>query len=62
MGKVTKSASTGRFVSPKTATRHPRSTVTQTTGGAAKGHRSTITGRFVKEATARRHPSTTIKE
>ncbi len=59
---VTRSAGSGKFVSPRTAARHPRTTVTQTVGGHSKGHRSTITGRCVKPATAKRHPNTTIHE
>jgi hypothetical protein len=59
---VSRSAKTGRFVKPSTAARHPRTTVTQTVGGKAKGYRSAITGRFVRESTAQRHPDTTIEE
>ena len=59
---VLKSASTGRFVSRATAARHPRTTVRQSVGGKATGHRSAITGRFVKASTAARHPGTTISE
>lgn len=59
---VTKSASTGRFVSRATAARHPSRTVTQTVGSKAQGYRSAATGRFVTAATARRHPGTTIHE
>lgn len=62
MSKVHRSASSGRFVKGTTAQRHPKTTVTQTTGGQGKGYRSAITGRFVTEATARRHPGNTIKE
>jgi hypothetical protein len=62
MGKVNRSASTGRFVKEATVRRHPDTTVTQTIGGQATGYRSAITGRFVTEATAQRHPENTIKE
>jgi hypothetical protein len=59
---VTRSAKSGQFVSPTMAARHPKTTVTQTIGGQAKGYRSTITGRFVRPTTAARHPDTTIRE
>jgi hypothetical protein len=59
---VSRSASTGRFVKSTTVRRHPKTTVTQTTGGKGHGYRSAITGRFVSKATARRHPETTIHE
>lgn len=62
MGKVNRSASTGRFVTKATVRRHPDTTVTQSTRSKATGHRSASTGRFVKEATAKRHPGETIKE
>ena len=62
MGKIHRSAGSGRFVKATTTQRHPRTTVTQTTRGNAKGFRSAITGRFVKESTAKRHQGTTIKE
>jgi hypothetical protein len=60
--KITRSAITGRFVKLSTARRHPSTTMTQTTGGKAKGHRSAETGRFVTERTARRHPDRTVTE
>lgn len=59
---ISKSAGTGRIISKASGARHPRTTITQTVGGKAKGHRSTITGRFVKPSTAARHPGTTIRE
>jgi hypothetical protein len=63
MGRsVHRSAITGKFVRVSTVVRHPGKTVTQKTGGKAKGYRSAITGRFVTKATARRHPSSTIRE
>jgi hypothetical protein len=62
MGKVNQSAKSGRFVKVTTVRRHPKSTVTQSTGGKAKGYRSTIPGRFVTAITARRHPATTMHE
>jgi hypothetical protein len=62
MVKRARSAITGHFVRAATATRHPKTTVTQTDGSKAKGHRSAITGRFVKGTTAKRHPGNTINE
>lgn len=62
MGKVNKSARTGRFVKSATVSPNPGTTVTQTTGGKAKGHRSAVTGRFVTRSSAKRHPNKTIKE
>jgi hypothetical protein len=62
MGKMHRSAITGRFVRRSTVARHPGTTVIQSTGSRAKGHRSATTGRFVKTATARRHPRSTIRE
>jgi len=59
---VTKSARTGRFVSKRTAARHPDTTVNQTVAGGSRGHRSAISGRFVTAATAKRHPNKTIRE
>lgn len=59
---VSRSAKTGRFVRSSTAARHPKTTVTQTLGGKAKGYRSAISGKFVKKATAQRHPDTTVQE
>jgi hypothetical protein len=56
------SAISGKFVKASTAQRHPKTTVTQMTGGKAKGNRSAITGRFVTDATAKRHPGNTIRE
>jgi hypothetical protein len=62
MGRVYKSASTGRFVSKATVARHPSTTVTQTTGGNGHGYRSASTGRFVTKSTAQRHPNKTVRE
>jgi hypothetical protein len=59
---VSKSASTGRFVSRATVARNPGGTVRQTVGSRATGYRSASTGRFVTAATAARHPGKTIKE
>jgi hypothetical protein len=59
---VSKSARTGRFISRASAARHPKTSVTQTVGGKAKGYRSAITGKFVKASTAARHPGKTIHE
>jgi hypothetical protein len=60
-----RSAITGRYVKKATAQRHPKTTVTESTGKSkASGvrHRSAITGHYVSEATAKRHPKTTVTE
>jgi hypothetical protein len=62
VGKVRRSASSGKFVKASKAARHPRTTVTQSTPSKATGSRSAISGRFVKASTAKRHPNTTIAE
>ena len=59
---VNRSASSGRFVTSRTAARSPKTTVRQTVPSKATGNRSAITGRFVTNATAARHPNTTITE
>lgn len=62
---VSGSAITGRYVTPATAARHPRTTVTSPAGGSratSTAHRSAITGRYVTPATAVRHPRTTVTE
>ncbi len=64
MAKSSRSASTGRYVTPATASRHPRTTVTENGGNNSSGthHRSAVTGRFVTPATTARHPRTTVTE
>ena len=65
MSSRARSAKTGRFVTPATARRNPRGTVTENTagkGGSGTHSRSAITGRYVTEATAKRHPGTTVTE
>jgi hypothetical protein len=59
-----RSAITGRYVSRATAARHPRTTVTESSGNRSAGthHRSATTGRYVSAATAARHPRTTVTE
>jgi len=59
-----RSAITGRYVTPATAARHPRTTVTErgSNQGSGTHHRSAITGRYVTPATAARHPRTTVTE
>ncbi len=59
---VSRSAKTGRFVSPRTAARNPKTTVNQTVPSKAAGHRSAITGRFISPAAAARNPNTSIEE
>lgn len=63
---VSRSASTGRFVSRRTARRSPRTTSTERVGRGMSNkttvNRSTVTGKFVKPSTAKRHPDTTIAQ
>ncbi len=62
---VARSAITGRYVTPATAARHPRTTVTNPAGSSnatGTAHRSAITGRYVTPVTAARHPRTTVTE
>lgn len=63
---VSRSASSGRFVSRATARRSPGRTTTERAGGGTSNfrsvNRSASTGRFVKAATARRHPGSTITQ
>lgn len=64
-GTVARSAITGRYVTPATAARRPRTTVTNAAGGnraTSTAHRSAITGRYVTASTAARHPRTTVTE
>jgi hypothetical protein len=64
-GSHSRSAITGRYVSRAAAARHPRTTVTESTGGRGGGgtaYRSAISGRYVTGATAARHPRTTVTE
>lgn len=64
MAKSQRSAITGRYVTPATAARHPRTTVTERGSNHSSGthSRSAITGRYVAPATAARHPRTTVTE
>lgn len=63
-GGHARSAITGRYVTPATATRHPRTTVAESGSNRSSGthSRSAITGRYVTPATAQRHPKTTVTE
>ncbi len=63
-GSHSRSAVTGRYVTPATAARNPRTTVTERGGNNSSGthHRSAISGHYVTEATAKRHPGTTVTE
>jgi hypothetical protein len=62
MGKVHRSAVSGRFVSRATAARHPKTTVAQTVPSQARGNRSAISGRFITNGTVARHPKTSVRE
>ena len=63
---VSRSASSGRFVSRSTARRSPGRTTTERVGAGTSNaravNRSASTGRFVKAATAQRHPESTITQ
>ncbi|MEU7901328.1 hypothetical protein [Actinoplanes sp. NPDC049118] len=63
---VSRSASTGRFVSGRTAARSPRTTTTERVGRGTRNsqtvNRGAGTGRFVTAATAARHPGTTTTQ
>lgn len=59
-----RSAATGRYVTKRTATMSPRTTVSETRSkrSHATAYRSAITGRYVTKGTAQRHPDTTVTE
>lgn len=63
---VSRSASTGRFVSRATAARWRSRTTTERVGGSTRNaravSRSASTGRFVRTETARRNPGGTITQ
>jgi hypothetical protein len=63
---ISRSASSGRFVSRSAAARWPSRTTTERVGGTSRNTqavtRSAVTGRFVKAATAQRHPELTITQ
>ena len=64
--RVSRSATTGRFVTKGYARRAPSRTTTERVGSGTRNsrsvNRSAKTGRFVKASTAARHPSTTITQ
>ena len=63
---VTRSATSGRFVTKAFARRAPSRTTTERVGGNTRNRRacsrSAATGRFVKKTTTARRPSTTITQ
>lgn len=64
---VSRSASTGRFVSPSTAARWPSKTTSNERVGSGTSNnrtvtRSVTTGKFVTGATAKRNPGGTIEQ
>ena len=63
---ISRSASSGRFVSRSATARWPSRTTTERVGGTSGNtravSRSAATGRFVKTATAQRHPESTITQ
>jgi len=63
---VSRSASTGRFVSKATVARWPGKTTTERVGSGTSNNRtvsrSASTGRFVTPQTAKRNPGGTIQQ
>ncbi len=63
---VSRSASSGRFVTKGYARRAPSRTTTERVGGSTGNsravYRSAASGRFVKASTAARNPATTITQ
>lgn len=59
-----RSAINGRYISKAAATRHPRTSVTESGANKSSGthHRSAISGRFISGAAAARHPKTSLTE
>lgn len=60
-----RSAITGRYISKAAAARHPKTSVTESSGGnqsSGTHHRSAITGLYISEAAAARHPNTSVTE
>jgi hypothetical protein len=60
-----RSAITGRYISRAAAARHPRTSVSVSSGKSASvgtHHRSAITGKYINAAAAARHPNTSITE
>lgn len=63
---VSRSASTGRFVSKATVARWPGKTTTERVGTGTSNNRSVnrsaSTGRFVTDATVKRNPGGTVQQ
>ena len=60
-----RSAISGRYITPAAAARHPRTSVTESSGrnGSSGTHnRSAISGRYITPAAAARHPNTSVTE
>lgn len=60
-----RSAITGRYITPAAAARHPRTSVTESSGrnnSSGTHHRSAISGRFISEGAAKRNPGTSVTE
>lgn len=60
-----RSAITGRYISNAAAARHPRTSVTESSGASKSSgthSRSAISGRYISNAAAARHPNTSITE
>jgi hypothetical protein len=63
-GSNFRSAITGKFVTARTVSANPRTTVREAKGGGSTGgtYRSAISGKFVTTAYGKSHPRTTIKD
>lgn len=60
-----RSAISGRYISNAAAARHPKTSVTESSGSnksAGTHHRSAITGHYISDAAAARHPNTSVTE
>jgi Zn-dependent peptidase ImmA (M78 family)/DNA-binding XRE family transcriptional regulator len=60
-----RSAISGRYISNAAAARHPRTSVTESSGASKSSgthNRSAISGRYINNAAAARHPNTSITE
>lgn len=59
-----RSAITGRYISKAAVSRHPRTSVVESSSnkGSAKAYRSAISGRYVTRGYAQRSPNTTVTE
>ena len=59
-----RSAITGRYISNAAAARHPKTSITESSGNTSSGthNRSAISGQYLSAAAAARHPNTSVTE